>query len=321
MEPKQEAKDVEVMAGPAQIPLAPLPGSYADESALALRVEHENLLALALSDPLKARDYLATRASILESATAIGVKKTHAFDWTLYRDEDGREVAVPRDSGCVVLKQWGGVRIGNYRPKGPDDVPNPLITFEESVDTDTGEVSKITIAEMWGDGFCAITGQIVEGVYYAVRSSDEFVGRGTPQDLKSACRTGLDAKIVRVLLGVRKVPVERLKELGLSYEGMHKGKGYGTSSARRAARVTEEGVEEIRDRLRDDIMRCAGGNKSDARAILKEITSSPKTKDSKGFPGFDAIERMTQSWQVDNAAKKLKDHPSYAPPSDTPPTE
>ena len=166
---------------------------------------------------------------------------------------------------------------------------------------------------MWADGFCAITGQVVEGVYYAVRSSDEFVGRGTAQDLKSACRTGLDAKIVRVLLGVRKVPVDRLKEFGLSYDKMHKGKGYGTSAARRASKVTEEGVDEARNKLRDEILRCTGGDKGDARSVLKEITSSPKTDTNKGFAGFDTVDRLTKKWQVDNAMEKLKKHPIFAP--------
>jgi hypothetical protein len=299
-----EEKSVQTVEAPGQMALAPLPSSFEEETSLARKAEAQNLLALSLTDPQRVESYLKKRAEVLANITEIGIKRTHGYDWTLYRDEDGREVAVPRDSGCVVLRQWGGIRIGNYRPSNADGIVNPRIITE----VEKGE--EITVCEMWADGFCAVTGLFVESVYYAVRSNDEFVGRGTIQDLKSACRTGLDAKITRVLLGLRKVPVERLKEFGVKYDAMHKGKGYGTSTARRAARVTEEGVEDKRNELGREILRVTGGNKTEAVRVLLDVTSG------KDFKGFESVARMTKGWQVDNAFEALKKHPLYAPPKE-----
>ena len=299
-------KSVAIIDAPGTMALAPLPTSFEEETHLARTAEAQNLLALSLTDPEKVEAYLKKRAEVLANITEVGIKRTHGYDWTLYRDEDGREVAVPRDSGCVVLRQWGGIRIGNYKPSNADGIVNPRISSE----VEKGE--EIAVCEMWADGFCAVTGLFVESVYYAVRSVDEFVGRGTIQDLKSSCRTGLDAKITRVLLGLRKVPVERLKAYGVKYEAMHKGKGYGTSKDRRASRVADKGVEESRAELGNEILRLTGGDKEAAAQVLREITKG------KDFKGFESVARMTKDWQVDNALAALKKHPMYAPPKEEP---
>lgn len=281
-----------------------------EQKALALR--GENLSRLALLDPEAIEIRLVAREKALAKLREVAIRGSHAFDWTLYADKEGRVVGVPRDSAAVQIRKWMGISIFNYRPLD-NGVPTPLVTKERVKVTDrdgnvTGE-TEVVIVEMWADGLCALTGEPVEGVYYAVRSDKPFTGSGTLQDLKASCRTGLDAKVTRILSGLRKVPVDQLKALGVNVDQSHRGMGYGSSAERQAGTVTSDDVKASAQKLREEILRRVGGDTSAAKQLCRDITKAEKPgKDGKLFPGFDTVDRLTADWQVEAAWKRLRAH-------------
>jgi len=196
------------------------------------------------------------------------------------------------------------------------------VTKEKTQDKD-GNVVEVTVVELWADGLCALTGEPVEGVYYAVRSDKPFTGSGTLQDLKAACRTGLDAKVTRILSGLRKVPADQLKAFGVDIEKSHGGMGFGTSAERGAGKVADAGVAEQGQKLREEILKRVGGDTAAAKQLCRDITKADKAgKDGKVFPGFDTVDRLTQEWQIEAAWKKLRTHGTFgdhAPAADREP--
>jgi hypothetical protein len=300
-----------------RVGLSSVPDEIEKEEQHAIALRDENLTKLALLDPDVIMQRLEAREKALANLRHVAIKSTHAFDWTLYKDKDGRVVGVPRDSAAVQIRKWMGISIFNYRPLAAGH-PEPQVTQEPKVDDDGrpvnvhGKPLMVTIVEMWADGLCALTGEPVEGVYYAVRSDKPFTGSGTLQDLKAACRTGLDAKVTRLLSGLRKVPEDTLKELGIDTAKCHGGMGFGTSADRQAGKVAEEGVAELAQKLREEILRRVGGDTAAAKSLCKDITRADKPgKDGKVFPGWDTVDRLTAGWQIENAWKKLKAHPTF----------
>jgi hypothetical protein len=290
--------------------LAPLPDEIEKEEQHAVALRDENLTKLALIDPELIEVRLQAREKALAKLREVAIRGSHAFDWTLYKDKEGRVVGVPRDSAAVQIRKWMGISIFNYRPL-EGGVPTPLITKErvKTIDKEgkvTGE-AEVTVVEMWADGLCALTGEPVEGVYYAVRSDKPFTGSGTLQDLKASCRTGLDAKVTRILSGLRKVPVDQLTALGVNVEKSHTGMGFGTSADRGSARVQEAGVKEGLEELKAEVLRRVGGDISAVKSLTIDITKSPDGK----FKGFDSLDRVTKPWQVEAAWKALKAHPVF----------
>ena len=293
-------------------PLGPVPPDIEDEERAASGIRDENIIRLEHIDPQAVEMRLQARERALGTLRKVAIKSTHPFDWTLYKDADGRVVGVPRDSAAVTIRKWMGISIFNYRPISTNGVPEPLITKEPGPDGAT-----ITVAEMWADGTCTLTGEPVEGVYYAVRSDKPFVGSGTLQDLKASCRTGLDAKVTRILSGLRKVPEEVLVGLGVDTNKSHRGMGYGTSTDRKAGKVADVGVAEAAAKLRDEILKRVGGDGAAAKQLCREITKGDKAgADGKVFPGFETVDRLTQSWQLDAAWKKLRAHPTFGDAAD-----
>ncbi len=276
-------------------------------------VLEENIAALALIDPEKVEVRLIAREKALAKLREIAIRKSHPFDWTLYKDREGHVVGVPRDSAAVVIRKWMGISIFNYRPV-EDGIPVPKLSTEIVQDKDkdgnvTGEHT-VTVFEMWADGLCGLTGEPIESVYYAVRSDKPFIGSGTLQDMKSSCRTGLDTKVTRILSGLRKVPVDVLKANGIDTTQSIQGAGYGTSADRAAGRVAEEGVAEKAKALGDEVLRRVAGDVAAAKQLLSEI-SSWKDRDNKIVKGFDTVAKFTKAFQIENAWKTLRAHPTF----------
>jgi hypothetical protein len=300
---------------PTNTALAPVPDEIEREEQHAVALRDVNLTKLALIDPDLIEARLTAREKALAKLREVAIRGSHAFDWTLYKDKEGRVVGVPRDSAAVQIRKWMGISIFNYRPC-ENGYPAPLVTKDRAKTTDrdgkvTGEAD-VTIVEMWADGVCSLTGEPVEGVYYAVRSDKPFTGSGTLQDLKSSCRTGLDAKVTRILSGLRKVPVDQLQALGVKVEQSHTGMGFGTSAERTAGTVTSDEVKGAAAKLREEILRRVGGDTAAAKDLCRQITKGDKPgKDGKLFPGFDTVDRLTADWQVEAAMKKLHAHPMF----------
>lgn len=289
--------------------LAPVPEEIEREEQQAVALREENLARLALIDPDQVERRIAAREVSLERLRTACIKSTHAFDWTLYKDRDGRVVGVLRDSGAVKVRKLMGISIFNYRPLSAQGYPEPSLTYEPD-----SSGKKVTVVEMYADGLCALTGEPVEGVYYALRSDDDFIGRQRKdakgegftslQDMKAACRTGLDAKVVRILSGLRKVPEETLKAQAIVLDQAHRGMGFGTSAERGARNLQEAGVKEGLDELKAEVLRRVGGDLGAVRQLTVDITKSPDGK----FKGFDSLDRLTKDWQVQAAWKALRAH-------------
>lgn len=269
--------------------------------------------AAVLADPERWARFLEAREKRLNVLQKVAIRQTHAYDWTGYKDKDDRVVYVPRDSGLVRIRQWLGVSIGNYRPM--DDRGSPSARVYKDTRPDGTEVD---VVEMTADGYCNLTGQWILGITHAIRSDDEFIGRERKdgakspgeefvslQDMKASCRTGLDAKITRLLSGLRKVPEEVLVECGIKVEKAHRGRGFGTSSDRAAGRVAEEGVAAGVAKLKEEVLRRVGGEVAAVKQVTVDITRSDR------FKGFDSLDRVTQGWQLENAWKALKAHPIF----------
>lgn len=285
-----------------------------ERDALALREANFAKLAL-LIDPKLVAQAIAAREQSLQLLSVACIKRTHSNDWTLYKDRDARVVGVLRDSGAVNVRKLMGISIDNYKPINASGVAEPQVTREP-----VGNGEEVTVVEMWADGRCALTGEAIEGVYYAIRSDDKFIGRERKrgegddakafvslQDMKAACRTGLDAKVTRILSGLRKVPGEVLTAQGIAHDQAYKGHGFGTSSDRNAGKVADAGVKDGIEQLRAEVMKRVGGDIEAGKKLVKEITGNPE----KGFKGFDSLDRLTQGWQIEQALRNLKKHPVF----------
>jgi len=283
-----------------RVDLAPVPEHIEKEDEQALVIRGGMIDSLAAKGEKALEAYLELRQKALANIQTVAIKQSHPYHWTKYRDRDGKVVCVVRDQGCVEMRKWLGISITNYNPKTPSGTVEPKVSKCDK----TGA----TVVEMWADGSCNLTGEQIQQVYYAARSDDDFIGRKDRlQDLKASCRTGLDAKVTRILSGLRKVPEEILQKHGVNTEQSYKGHGYGSGADREASKVAEPGVKEKAIDLGKEVLSRTGGDKEAAKDLLKEITTSPDGK----FKGFHSVDRITKSWQVDNAWKALKAHPIF----------
>lgn len=260
--------------------------------------------------PEAAESLLNIRRAYIEKARAIAIASTVPEDWTLYKDKEGHVVGTLRDSGAVSVRKWMGISITAHRPV-INGVAEPKIT-DDRIEVD-GKVRTVEVAEMWANGYCALTGEEVTDVYVGLRSLNEdgrqnFVGRGHLQDLKASCRTTLDTKVVRILSGLRKVSVELLVKGGLDVNKCYLGSGYGNAASRAASSVTGEDMKARQEKLHRDLLRRVGGNMDTYRDLLKELTLWKK--DGKDFFARQ-VSDITQDWKIEKVETALKAHPQF----------
>jgi len=312
----------ETKTAPAAAPAKDLFGNVAPVPADVHEEERESQAVVRLAggmtidqlaggDPKVAQAMLETRARLLEQIQSAALKRTKPTDWTLYKDKDGRIVGILRDSGAVNVRKVMGISIFNHRPTD-GQIAEPRVTEERIPDEREGKEGELLtcyIAEMWADGICALTGEEAPDVYVGLRSIDsknkgQFVGRGHIQDLKASCRTTLDSKVVRILSGLRKVSAEVLVLHGIDLEKCYRGSGWGSSEERQSGKVAEEGVADGVAKLKEELVRRTGGDAAAVRQLTLDITKSPDGK----FAGFQSVDRLTKSWQLEGAWKALKAH-------------
>lgn len=306
---------------PTSTALAPIPPSVEEEDKLATFYAEQNLARMAIVEPEKVEKAMQALARVMRSMREIAIQDTVGIDWTLYKDRDGREVGVPRDSGCVKMRKWLGVSVYNHRHDDGSGKEGPRV-WTDAVDEGDGTKRQVQVVSGLVDAHCVRTGETIVGIPYAVRNEpDQFTGRKHPKtklsnisDMLASWRTGADAKATRVLGGVRKIPKEELQERGVDVTKCYLGHGHGSSADRAAAGVSETGIEGRRTLLRNSILRRVGGELDAAKKLLRECTSrppNPRKKGDKGFAGCDSVERLTMGWQIDNAFTKLKAHPVF----------
>ena len=287
-----------------------VPPEVVEEERIAFRHEKGLIAKYQNQAPDRWKMVLENRRAMLDRFRAACIESTVPQDWTLFKDHDGTVIGVPRDSACVRMKKFMGISIFNLRPK-----PEGAKEFQPQISTEKVEVEKdgkkssytATIVTIIADGDCHVTGETLEDVRHELRSDDKFIGRGHLQDLIQSCRTGLDAKIVRILSDMRKVPEDVLKAHNIDVERCYKGHGYGTSKDRSAKKEADPGVAEKAKELGREILKRTGGDKEAARKVLVEITKN----DEKNFKGFDSVERLTLDWQIEQAWPRLKKHPVF----------
>jgi len=286
-----------------------------EETAIAQQARARTMADLALLSEADRLAYLTGMEKTLDTLRATAIRRTKPGDWTIYKGRgDTEPVGVPRDSACVEIRKWFGISITGHRGAMNDyAVPGPRVSKAEDDPT-------VTVLEMWADGYCARTGERIEGIYLALRSDDDFIGRQrknedgshwtTVQDMQASVRTSLDGKITRILSGLRKVPVSELEKYQLDWRKAHLGPGFGTGADRAAGKVAEGGVAEQAKALGDEILRRVGGDVDAARQLLVEI-SSWKNNEGRLIKGFDSVSKFTKAFQVENAWKALKVHPTF----------
>ncbi|HKQ97124.1 MAG TPA: hypothetical protein VJV75_04545 [Candidatus Polarisedimenticolia bacterium] len=281
----------------------------------------DSLLRLPNVSLAEVKRVLEARAELIKTIREIAIKQTAPEDWTLYKARDGSVLGVPTAAACLKIRRWAGVSIFNHR--GLDGAEMPAL--REAKNT-KGE--NILIIEGLADGQSGR--DLMPGIYFSIRSDDDFVGRATvannprrggprQEDLMSCWRTGIDAKVVRAMTGTTKVSAVELVALGIDVARCVKGSGFGNAQERAAGSVAEGGVKEAAQALWKDILRSVNGKVEDAKSVLREITSYPSFKGSDGnqvkaFAGIDSPDAFTKMEKVKKAADKFQKHAAYVPP-------
>lgn len=271
-----------------------------------------SLAQLIVQDPGAFDRWIKQREMMLSRFREVAIRSTKPTDWTLFKDRDEHIVGVPRDSGLVIVRKWFGISVFGHRPRGVNG-PEPIIHETEAPSIEGGrpnadKLVKITVADLWADGYSDVTGEAVDGIPFSARS-DSFAGRGSRQDLASAARTGVDSKVARILSGLRKVSGEELKACGIDLDKCYKGSGFGSSTDRNATRNAEGGVEEGRAKLWSEILRRTGGDQQAALDVLKDIT---RFKGEGGREWYArSIDQISKAFALEKAWGALKAHPTF----------
>lgn len=177
------------------------------EAALSGPVTLDSLTVI---DSSRVIALVESRAKALESMRRAGIKLTHPQDWVLFKGRDGRVTASLKRSGAQkVAKLWGI----SFHPRSAVEVSTSKQKVMKWVNGEkTSVVDDVTTAEIYGDAVCSVTGETVEGLRAYRRTDEEFVGRGTIDDLKQAAHTAGLTKAVRILAAFSSVPIDELAD-------------------------------------------------------------------------------------------------------------
>ena len=160
-----------------------------------------------------------------ESFRKAAIRLTFPNDWVLFRRLDkisGKATITGylQDAGCNrANKIWG---CSTESPTLPDKR------------VDKGDESYTYV--VYGDGFCARTGERIQTIVGSRSSTDDIVDQwrkeGFPESkigirLEQAARANLDGNIIRELTGLDSVPVDELKECGIDISGCAYARGFG----------------------------------------------------------------------------------------------
>ena len=282
---------------------------------------HEEQISRPLLDRLQHRapndTTIEARAKTIAALRFAALRGTNPEDWVLFR-QDTEEVGMLRGSGVPGIAQLYGISHRIW----PRDERGNLAPVRAPLSDQPGGPYALSVFVL---AKSEVTG--IEAEFTAERRSDEqFTGRqvnekmeivarggvaANPGDLVSALLSLARVKSVRVIGGFARVPRAELEAAwagtGKSFDRTAKGHGYGTSTERQATAVAGEDVLASRAKLRDEILRCVGGDSAAAKKLCKEITAN------KDFGGFDTVDRLTKDWQVERAWKALQAHPIYSP--------
>ena len=225
---------------------------------------------------------------------------------------DAGVILRPGYQACLELQKIWGITIRVAGPFDARGIPDPGITTQ-----DNGSI----LAEIWGHGYCARTGQVVEWVRGARHSSEPFIGRGTLvkrwegqgenrkevrvpvnpdlvlSDLKACAYTKMVTNIVTMLAGKKTISVEKILEFGIDIEKTRRGHGFGSSAERKEgagpeASGADQPISEARARrmwaIAGTAAKSQGWNDSKRNAILTDMLKD-KAIDVENLSLNDAI--------------------------------
>ncbi len=272
------------------------PEEIAQEQNLARRVTTPVTLdRLLISQPERVQMIMEQRMRALENIRLGAIKQTEPHDWVLNRDRESRVTGLLGKSGAVKVRKFFGISTLNIRPDEVKVTTNPDGTV-------TGEI--------WGDGYCGLTGEWIMNVRGSRTSSEQFTGRTEKEtsasksvelsDLKEATRSNLENKVVRILAGMTAISAAELKK---AWEGTdkkvddcRKGHGYGKSDERGPG-ATIEAVATLIDAI-------AEAKQLDRGELLKKATAY---KDKSGKFGYArSLDDLRYGWQIERALKSLQ---------------
>lgn len=284
----------------------PTQEEIAEERNLSKRVTMAiSIDRLASIQPEKVVQIMESRMKALESIRLGAIRATQPHNWTLNRDKEGHVIATLRRSGAENVRKYYGISTINVRPQE--------VVIRKN---DEGGYT----AEIWGDGHCGLTGEQIMNVRGARGSKEEFVGRGTMDDLRESARTNLETKIVRILSGTSSVSVQELQsawsESVKRVEDCYRGHGYGKSS--------ERGGDLTPDALSAYIKTISEAKKIPEAKLLQEATIYTTKNGTKAWA--KAVSDLRYGWQIEKAIQRLQekypDVPSSKPePEVTPETQ
>lgn len=292
----------------------------AEEQALAKRIADSDLAYYQrLAGLQQGAEIFKKQNEILEQCRRFAIRQTNPVDWVLFKTKDEAEVAMLAGAGREKVLEVYGVQIDVF-PMTEDG------RFAPERETLEGGTIQLRAWARFRSRF----NNRAETVEATILSTEDFTGRkmkggristtpGDPAfeaDLRSALLSRLKNKSARIAAAMNQVPIAELRK---AWEGTDKstddcrhGSGYGTSAERAAGRVTSEDVAKARKELGEEILRRVGGDESAAKQLLKECTKGDKPgKNGKVFQGFDTVARLTKDWQVEQAWKRLREHPTF----------
>lgn len=275
------------------------PEEIEQERAIAKRITGAvSIDRLAMLDPEKVKTVIENRINALGQVRLAAIRATNPHDWTLNRDKEGHSIASLRKSGAVQVRKYFGISTLNVRPA-------ETIVREQS--------DGIVTAEIFGDGFCALTGETVMNVRGARSSGEDFVGGGPGRekawlsDLKEAARTNLENKVVRILSGMTAVSEDELKAAWTgttkTADKCYRGHGFGRSSDRETTGTASDGDAITAERI-GALVAAISKQKTIAEAELWKEATIYTDKDKKVRWQKSAAD-LKFGWQIERAWNRL----------------
>lgn len=269
-------------------------------------------LEIAKSDP---KALPRVYGEIIDGYDAEFYRRCSADNFVAFRDRDGRVFLRPDAQACKELLDVFKIQIEVVGPVSPDTkIPEALVYRDEA--------GKRAV-KLCAHGLSLVTGEWARFVWMNRHESELFLGRATkiqrgnkrealnPDlteiDMKACAYTGVTNKIAMILARKVRIPLEAWLRYGFKDGAYRKGHGFGSGDERRASGVAEPGLEDRKKALRDKVLSLVGGDITDAKKLMREITANP----SKDFAGFDTVDRLTQGWQLKKAEKNLASHRTF----------
>ena len=269
-----------------------------DEIAHTRRVERdERPLIDRLQGMTHAAALFKQRAELLQKCRTYAVRETNPRDWVLMRPKGGPDdsvVAFPDRTACSKIIDVYGIEVYDVRPVGSDGgfAPDRIVHQVEG--------REVVTLRAWCRARSRVTGRVVEMIEAARATNEQFTGRGTEQDLRSALLTLLLSKSARVISGLSSVPLRSLDEAwegtGKSTAQCTKGSGFGSSADRRGEELADSDATAAAALWRDVVGYCRN-DMNEASTLLRTITSFKKA-DGSMYMGIGDFKQFRSDRQI-----------------------